>query len=207
MNKIAVLDYGVGNLKSIMNALAILPCDAQLTRDPEQILTCDKVILPGVGAFGHCMDRLCFYGLHQVIQSVVNEGKALLGICVGMQMLFESSEEHGFKKGLGLIEGAVKKLPVVIDQDCRLPHIGWNEVRYLHREKQAVFSSLPQQENYYFVHSYACQPTNDKTILAKTHYADIDFAAAVIRDNICGLQYHPERSGKAGLELLNTFVA
>ena len=204
--KIAVLNYGVGNLKSIVNALASLPCDVALTNDAGEITSSDKLVLPGVGAFAYCMEQLVANGLDSVVRQEAASHKPMLGICVGMQMLFDSSDEHGSHRGLGLIPGAVKKLPVQISNEVRLPHIGWNRVTYNRVVENKVFAELPNEEEYYFVHSYACMPENSEHVLARASYADVDFTAAVLRKSICGVQYHPERSGPAGLALLNNFV-
>jgi glutamine amidotransferase len=208
MTKVAVLDYGVGNVRSIMNALATLDCETSLTSDRDVIESSDKLIIPGVGAFAYCMVRLRASQLDLAIKAFAQSGKPLLGICVGMQMLFENSEEHGEHAGLGLLPGRVQRLPVAAGNDIRLPHIGWTQVEYARgRSHQSVFATLPADSNYYFVHSFACSPGEPDHCLAQTRYADVTFAAAVIKDNICGVQFHPERSGKAGLALLENFVS
>lgn len=206
MTRVAVLNYGVGNLKSMMNALTTLDCEAILSNDSAKIMAAEKIIIPGVGAFAYCMKKLRDAGLETTIKRAADAGKSVLGICVGMQMLFEASEEHGDHAGLGLIRGRVKRLPVHTNDDVRLPHIGWNFADYQSHNNSGIFSSLPERENYYFVHSFACYPDNKSTTLATTCYAGTEFVSAVIVENLSGLQFHPERSGRAGLALLNNFV-
>lgn len=207
MNRVAVVDYGVGNVTSIMNALDYCGYASVLTQDVATIENSDKIILPGVGAFSYCMQRLVDTGLDKVITSCVDSGKSLLGICVGMQVLFDESHEHGVHKGLGVFPGTVKKLPNNQISPERLPNIGWNHVGFCGSAKtQSVFSTLPSDDSYYFVHSYACEPVDQMDCVARSHYAGKEFTAAVARDNVLAVQFHPERSGPVGLEFLQQFI-
>ncbi len=207
MSSVAIVDYGVGNVTSIMNALRYCGYDSVLTNNADVIGDSDKIILPGVGAFAFCMQRLAETGLDDVIKTCVDRGKSLLGICVGMQVLFDEGHEHGVHQGLGIFPGAVKKLSCIDNSSERLPNIGWHAVEYRREgSKQSVFEQLPKDDNYYFVHSYACEPGDENMCVARSYYAGKEFTAAVARDNVFAVQFHPERSGPAGLKFLQQFI-
>lgn len=194
---IAVIDYGAGNVFNVLKACAYLGIDARLTDDPVTILNADGIIFPGVGAFKSAMQRLQKRGLDQVLKKAVQRDIPLLGICLGMQMLFESSTEFGLTPGLGLIPGKVVKLP---DNGLFIPQVGWNQNQL--RQKSTLFQSVDQQYTY-FVHSYyaKCSP---QFIVASVDYG-VQVPSIVRRDNIYGMQFHPEKSGHVGLGLLKSF--
>lgn len=208
MKRIAILDYGVGNVRSLTNALNTLQCEAVLSNDTDTVLASDKLIIPGVGAFAYCMEQVQVLNLQQLIYRFADSGKPLLGICVGMQLLFSESEEHQLTVGLNLIPGRVKKLPVQVNEEVRLPHIGWNQVTFVaDADTGAPYAGFPDKDNFYFVHSFACCPAAREHVLANSHYAGIEFVSAAARDNVVGVQFHPERSGNAGLRFLDNFVS
>ncbi|GAB1262025.1 imidazole glycerol phosphate synthase subunit HisH [Aurantivibrio plasticivorans] len=198
-SRVAVLNYGAGNVRSIMNALAVMNCDAVLSDKPEDIEASDKLIIPGVGAFAFCMSQLTENGLDVVIKQFAHSGKPILGICVGMQMLFDASEEYGEHPGLGLLPGRVKRLPIETNDAIRLPHIGWNNVEFSEKDVSTC-------AEFYFVHSFSCFPDKSGDVYGASEYAGVTFTSAVKRNNICGVQFHPERSGTAGIEFLTDFV-
>lgn len=197
---IALIDYGIGNLRSVEKALAAVGADVQLTTEPEVIRAADKVVLPGVGAFGDGMAGLRQRGLEAVIETVFQEGKALLGICLGMQLLFEVSYELGEHRGLGLLPGEVRKFA---SGDLKVPQTGWNQVR---AEKDSPLLSGMAPDSYaYFNHSYYCQPTKREDILASSEYG-VRYAVVVGRERLYGVQFHPEKSQAVGLQILRNFV-
>ena len=197
---IALIDYGIGNLRSVEKALAAVGADVQLASAPEVIRAADKVVLPGVGAFGDGMAGLRQRGLEAVIETVLQEGKALLGICLGMQLLFEVSYELGEHRGLGLLPGEVRKFE---RGDLKVPQTGWNQVR---AEKDSpLLSGLAPNSYAYFNHSYYCEPANREDILASSEYG-VRYAAVVGRGRLYGVQFHPEKSQAVGLQILRNFV-
>jgi len=197
---IALIDYGIGNLRSVEKALAAVGADVQLASAPEVIRAADKVVLPGVGAFGDGMAGLRQRGLEAVIETVLQEGKALLGICLGMQLLFEVSYELGEHRGLGLLPGEVRKFE---RGDLKVPQTGWNQVR---TEKDSpLLSGLAPNSYAYFNHSYYCEPANREDILASSEYG-VRYAAVVGRGRLYGVQFHPEKSQAVGLQILRNFV-
>lgn len=210
--KLVIVDYGVGNIRSLTNAFEHIGCDVELTRDPVRILAADRLILPGVGSFPYCMEKLKEYELDKAIKAYVSQGKPMLGICVGMQMLFDFGEEHGGAEGLGIIPGRVihfsryaeeNKLPVPL----RLPHIEWSAVNWMPAADTAhVFSSSTLAGFYYFVHSFVCVPNTTEHVLATTTYEGISYCSMAIKGRVCGVQFHPEKSGELGLSLLKAFV-
>jgi imidazole glycerol-phosphate synthase subunit HisH len=197
---IAVLDYGIGNLRSAEKALQHLGVDAALTTDPAVARQAAGVVLPGVGAFGRCMEQLRESGLEPVVHEAVDAGTPFLGICVGMQMLFDSSEEAPGTKGLGIIPGEVRKLAVTSE---RLPHMGWNTVEI--RTGSTLFDGIDDGSWLYFVHSYAPVPDDDSVIAATTEYGG-PVVAAVERGALWATQFHPEKSATLGLRLLKNFA-
>ncbi len=197
---IAVLDYGIGNLRSAEKALQHLGVDAALTTDPAVARQAAGVVLPGVGAFGRCMEQLRESGLEPVVHEAVEAGKPFLGICVGMQMLFDSSEEAPGCKGLGIIPGEVRRLPVTTE---RLPHMGWNTVKI--RTGSVLFDGIDDGSWLYFVHSYAPVPDDEAVTAATTEYAGT-VVAAVEQGRVWATQFHPEKSAANGLRLLKNFA-
>ena len=199
---LAVIDYGAGNLRSVLHALKHLGVkDMQLVRHLDELKGAEKIILPGVGAFGAGMNQLRKQELVEPLQEALQSGIPYLGICVGMQMLFEISEEMGEHAGLGILEGRVVRFPK--DSALKVPHIGWNQLQ-THKESP-LLNNLPAESYAYFVHSYYCAPTCENDILATVDYG-LPFAAAVQRDNIYGVQFHPEKSQKTGLQILTNFL-
>ncbi|MBI59957.1 imidazole glycerol phosphate synthase subunit HisH [bacterium] len=205
--KIAVIDYDIGNVKSILNALSNVGVESILTRDEEILLNSDGVVLPGVGAFSHGMDNLKKYNLIDIINNYIATNKPFLGICLGMQLLLEKSEEFGLSKGLGIINGTVKKLIVKHPDYQNLPHVSWNE---LHPHsipwEETILDGVKTASDVYFVHSYVAQVENNNNILSCTTYSDNTFCSAVKKDNVYGVQFHPEKSGDIGLHIIKKFV-
>ena len=196
---VAVLDYGIGNLSSAQKALVRTGADARLTRDPALVADADGVVLPGVGAFGACMDALRGAGLETVVHDAVASGRPFLGICVGMQMLFDASDEDPSHSGLGVIPGRVTAIPDTV----RRPQMQWNELHV--RTADPMFAGLPETPWVYFVHSYAARPTDAKVVVATCDYG-AELTAVVRRGNVVATQFHPEKSAADGLALLGNFV-
>jgi glutamine amidotransferase len=195
---IAIIDYGMGNLHSVQKAVERLGYEALVTSREEEILAADGAILPGVGAFGDAMQFLNDTGLGQVAVRYAAGGKPLLGICLGMQLLFSSSEEHGQHEGLGLLPGRV----VRIVGDFKVPHMGWNRLSF--KQPSPLLAGL-DEEHAYFVHSYKALPEREADLLADTDYYG-PVTAVVGRDNVYGTQFHPEKSGELGMQLLENFL-
>jgi glutamine amidotransferase len=199
---IGIINYGMGNLASIQNALNYLHVPCEIFSDPRQISQYDKLILPGVGAFGSAMERLDETGFTQRLKEIADEKKVpLLGICLGMQILLKSSVEHGYHKGLGFIDGDVLFLGERVC-DLPIPHVGWNDLSV--RSGSRLLKGLPDEKSFYFVHSYYCHLT-DKSVVTGTVEYGVSFAAVVESDNIFGCQFHPEKSQKNGLVVLRNF--
>ena len=199
MMKITIIDYGMGNLHSAAKALEKVGAQVTVTRDPELVRQADKVILPGVGAFGDCMKNLNERGLAPVIHEVIAAGKPFLGICVGLQMLFEGSEEDPGVAGLGIFKGMVRKIAA---PGLKIPHMGWNNLEY--RTSSSLFQGLPPAAYVYFVHSYHAVPTDESCITAVTDYGG-QVTAAVGRGLVQAVQFHPEKSSSVGLKILANF--
>lgn len=195
---LAIIDYGMGNLHSVSKAVGRLGREALVTSSPEEILAADGAILPGVGAFGDAMRNLRETGLEAVVKQVASSGKPLLGICLGMQLLFDESEEHGRHAGLGLLPGRV----VRFQGDYKVPHMGWNELSF--RQPSPLFEGL-EPGHVYFVHSYHVLPERSEDLLATTDYHQ-PVTAIVGRGSLYGMQFHPEKSGELGMALLRSFV-
>ena len=202
MRMIAIIDYDAGNIKSVEKALKYLGEDAVITRDREEILSADKVILPGVGAFGDAMGKLRQYGLDEVIRDVTAKGTPFLGICLGLQLLFESSEETPGVEGLGILKGKIVKIPPA--PGIKIPHMGWNNIKV--KEDSRLFKGLPENPYVYFVHSYYLQADDEDIVAATTEYG-VKIHAAVEKDNIFACQFHPEKSSTVGLQILKNFVS
>lgn len=198
---IAIIDYGVGNLFSLQSSFAYLGEDARLTSDPTEIARADRIILPGVGAFADAAKKLRESGLDEVVKKEAAGGKPLLGICLGMQMLFEKSYEYGEHEGLGLIKGSVKPMREIVPSELKIPQIGWNALKF-HKESK-LFKYINEGDFVYFVHSYHGVDC-DESLIASTEYG-ARITAAVARDNVYGTQFHPEKSGEVGLSILRAF--
>lgn len=199
---IAIVDYGVGNLFSLVSSFAYIGKDARLTSDPEEIRAADRIILPGVGAFEDAARKLRESGLWEVVCEEARLGKPLLGICLGMQMLFERSYEYGSHEGLGLIKGSVKPMREVVPAELKIPQIGWNALDFV-GEKNALFKYINEGDFVYFVHSYhGCDC--EEALIATTEYG-ARICAAVADGNVYGTQFHPEKSGEVGLSILRAF--
>ena len=198
---IAVIDYDAGNLKSVEKALIFLGETPVITRDREELLAADKVILPGVGAFGDAMDRLHQYGLVDMIKEVVKKGTPFLGICLGLQLMFESSEESPGVEGLGLLPGKILKIPET--PGMKVPHMGWNEL-VINRE-DSIVKGINNGEYVYFVHSYHADKMNEENLISYSEYY-YKVPAIVRNGNVIGMQFHPEKSDKTGEKLLLNFL-
>lgn len=199
---IAIIDYGVGNLFSLKCSFESIGADICVTSDPEVIASAERIILPGVGAFEDAAKKLRESGLDTVIKQECAKGKPLLGICLGMQLLFERSFEYGEHQGLGLIKGSIRPISDVIDKDLKIPHIGWNALSF-GKEKDGLFKYLKEGDFVYFVHSYYGADC-EESVIATTEYS-APLTAAVRSANVCGVQFHPEKSEKVGLSILKAF--
>lgn len=199
---IAIIDYDAGNLRSVEKALLALGEQPVITRDAEVLLSADKVILPGVGSFGDAMGRLRQYGLIDVIHQIVEKGIPFLGICLGLQLMFERSDESEGVEGLGLLGGEILKIP-----DCeglKIPHMGWNSLDI--RDRSRLFAGIPDQSYVYFVHSYYLKAADENIVAASTEYST-HIHAAVESGNVFACQFHPEKSSDVGLRILKNFIA
>lgn len=198
---IAIIDYDAGNIRSVEKAMAKLGQEVWITRDRERIINADKVILPGVGSFGDAMAHLREYNLVEVIKDVVAEKKPFLGICLGLQLLYESSEETPGVEGLGILKGKILKIPE--QKDLKIPHMGWNS---LHLQNDGrLFRGIEQNPYVYFVHSYYLKAGEEETVKATTEYS-VNIHASVEKDNVFACQFHPEKSGDLGLQILKNFA-
>jgi glutamine amidotransferase len=212
MISVVVIDYGVGNLLSVNRALAHCGARVSVTSDPAEIHAADRVVLPGVGSFPDGMAALKAHDLDLVVKKVASSGTPLLGICLGMQMLFDESEEFGVTAGLGLIPGRVVTMPTLTQagEPQKIPHIGWNELVLPAQRKSwqgTLLADVSLGEAVYFVHSYMAVPASHTYRLADCNYGGTPIAAVVSRDNVVGCQFHPEKSGEVGLAVLRSFIA
>lgn len=198
MVKIAIIDYGIGNLRSITNGLKKVKSEVIITHDKQEINDADALILPGVGAFKGAIDKL--KPMSNLILEQIDQGKPLLGICLGLQLLFTTSTEGGVYKGLDVFKGKVMKLP----SDVKVPHIGWNSLDFIKLDSP-LFNEIIEGSYVYFVHSYYGDVKNSDEIIAKTQYG-IDFPSAVSKEQVFATQFHPEKSGKIGLQILKNFI-
>ena len=198
---IAMIDYDAGNIKSVEKALQKLGADVVITKDPEVILNAGKVILPGVGAFGDAMGNLNRYGLVDVIHKVVENGTPFLGICLGLQLLFERSDETPGVEGLGILKGEILRIPD--GEGLKIPHMGWNSLHLQNNGR--LFKGLKENDYVYFVHSYYLKAEEPEIVKATTHYS-VDIHASVEKDNVFACQFHPEKSSDIGLTILKNFV-
>lgn len=197
----AIIDYDAGNIRSVEKALQALGEEAIVTRDRETILKADRVILPGVGAFGDAMDKIRSYGLEEVIKEVVANKTPFLGICLGLQLMFERSDESDGVPGLGLLKGEILRIPDA--PGLKIPHIGWNSLTY--PNKGRLYEGIPENSYVYFVHSYYLKAGEDDIVVAATQYGT-DIHASVEKDNIFACQFHPEKSSDVGLTILKNFI-
>ena len=198
---VAVIDYDAGNIKSVEKALLYLGQDVKVTRDKNVILSADRVILPGVGAFGDAMGKLRSYGLEEVIKEGVSQGTPFLGICLGLQLLFEDSDETPGVKGLGLLPGSIRRIPD--EEGLKIPHMGWNSLDV--REGASLFQGIEGHPYVYFVHSYYLSAKREEDVAATTFYST-KIHASVEHDNIFACQFHPEKSSEVGLKILDNFI-
>lgn len=204
---IVIIDYGVGNVKSIINAFKVNGKDVKLSNDKNEILNSDGIVLPGVGAFAKAMENLEKLELVSIIREYCKLNKPILGICLGMQMLMEESEEFGLNKGLGLIKGTVKKFSFNSNQKVKLPHISWSKINISKTEWQnTILEGVDSKSSFYFVHSYIVHPKNSNNILSTTEYSGLEFCSSIKKGNIYGCQFHPEKSSKDGLFIINNFI-
>ena len=200
---IAIVDYGMGNLRSVEKGLARTGVDTSVTSDPDEIRSARGVVLPGVGAFGACMENLRSRGLDDTIREVVRSGKPFLGICLGLQLLFDESEEFGPVAGLGLLRGKVVRFAGASLDRLKIPQIGWNRLKI--RRPVAELANLEPDPFVYFVHSYYVVPADPEITVATTEYG-VEFAAAIAHDNVFACQFHPEKSQADGLRMLSNFA-
>jgi len=197
---IAIVDYGMGNLRSVEKAFKKVGFDVIVTSKPERLKDAKGVVLPGVGAFRDCMLNLERLNLLDTILHIINEGKPYLGICLGLQILFSESEEFGASKGLDIIKGKVVRFKV---NGLKVPHMGWNNVRF--KKEISLFNQVPDNSYFYFVHSYYVVPEDPDVIAATTDYG-VEFVSAVCKDNVVATQFHPEKSQRLGLQIIRNFA-
>ena len=189
----------MGNLRSVEKAFAATGCQAAVTSDETELRAAERLVLPGVGAFGACMGALTERGLDKLVHERVAQGTPLLGVCVGMQLLFEVSEEFGQTQGLGLLRGRVRRFP----EGLLAPQVGWNQIRQRHAHP--LFDGIEDDSFFYFVHSFFCEPVDSDVTIGETEYG-VNYASVVAQKNICGVQFHPEKSQAMGLQLLHNFA-
>lgn len=198
---IAIIDYGVGNLFSLKSSFAAIGQEAVVTSNPEVIEAADRVILPGVGAFGDAAEKLRQSGMAQVVKDQAAKGKPIMGICLGMQLLFDKSCEYGEHEGLGLIHGNIRPISEIIKRGLKIPHIGWNAL--IMKKQSALFKYLGEGDCVYFVHSYYAADCDENTTATAEYSAEL--TASVENGNVYGCQFHPEKSGEVGLNILRAF--
>lgn len=198
----AIIDYDAGNIKSVEKALLKLGEEAVITRDREILRKADRVILPGVGAFGDAMDKLRAYGLEEAIHEIAAKGIPFLGICLGLQLMFERSDESDGVAGLGLLPGEILRIPD--ESGIKVPHIGWNSLKF--PNKGRLFRGIPEDSYVYFVHSYYLKARDEEIVTAATEYGTL-IHASVEKDNIFACQFHPEKSSDVGLAILGNFIS
>ena len=200
MSRVAIIDYGVGNLRSVEKAFAATGCEAVVSGDESVLRSAERLVLPGVGAFASCMKALRERRFDSLVQERAEAGTPLLGICVGMQMLFEVSDEFGITEGLGLLAGRVRRF----GSELLVPQVGWNRIHQ--RRSHPLFSDVADGSFCYFVHSFYCEPQNTDLMVGETEYG-VKYASVVAKENICGVQFHPEKSQHVGLQMLKNFCA
>jgi len=199
MADVAIVDYGVGNLRSVEKAFAATGHKAIVSSDPNELLQARRLVLPGVGAFPACMNALRDYGLAELVVERANKGTPLLGVCVGMQMLFEESDEFGKTSGLCLVRGRVRRF----SQELVVPQVGWNRIHQ--RRPHPLLGDINDGAFCYFVHSYFCEPEDEDVVIGSTEYS-VNYASVIAKNNICGVQFHPEKSQAVGLQMLSNFA-
>ena len=199
MSQVAIIDYGVGNLRSVEKAFAATGCEAIVTGDEAELRNAQRLVLPGVGAFGACMKALSERGFDRLVREKAREGTPLLGVCVGMQLLFDESDEFGATPGLGLLQGRVRRFEI----DLVVPQVGWNRIHQ--KRAHQLFEGIPDESFCYFVHSFYCEPADEAVVAGETEYG-ARYASVVAEENICGVQFHPEKSQDVGLRLLKNFI-
>jgi len=197
---VAIIDYGLGNLRSVDKAIEAVGARPRVTSEPEDIAEASAIVLPGVGAFKRAMDNLARLKVIPAILNAIKEGKPFMGICLGLQILFTESEEHGVHKGLDVIKGRVKKFSASV----KIPHMGWNQIKMQNR-KLKIFTGIPEGSYFYFVHSYYVEPEDRKTVVTTTEYGG-EFVSTVNKNNVWGVQFHPEKSERLGLKVLENFL-
>lgn len=198
---LAILDYGAGNLRSVEKAFRFLGCDTEVVRSPEELMRAEGAVLPGVGAFGDSMDCLEKYNLTEAIREFSTSGRPFLGICLGLQLLFEESEESPGKKGLGILKGKIQRIPA--GEELKIPHMGWNSLCL--KNRGGLYEGLPEHPYVYFVHSYYLHAEDAGIVSAQTEYG-VKVDAAVQTGNLHAVQFHPEKSGQIGLKMLENFA-
>ena len=196
---IAIIDYGAGNLRSVVNAISRLGYQAKVTSSPHEVLTAQAVVLPGVGAAADTMANLQRLGLVSPIRRLIVEGRPFLGVCIGLQVLFSDTEEGGWHQCLGIIPGVVRRLP----PGLKIPHMGWNQVRQ--KVSHPIFGGIPDEANFYFVHSYYVEPDDGSLVAGETDYG-IPICSVIARGNLVATQFHPEKSGEVGLKIYDNFI-
>jgi glutamine amidotransferase len=196
---IVIVDYGAGNLRSVINALRTLGHEAEVSADLRQIALARAVILPGVGAGGAAMEELEKLNLADTLRQRVSQKLPLLGVCLGLQLLMSATEEGGLVPCLGIVPGLVKKLP----EEGKIPHMGWNQVKQV--KSHPIFDGIPDNANFYFVHSYYAEPEDESVVVGQTEYG-VDFCSVLTRDNLIATQFHPEKSGAMGLKFYANFI-
>ena len=199
MAQVAIIDYGVGNLRSVEKAFEATGCEAVVSGDESALRAAERLVLPGVGAFGACVKALRERGFDRLVRERVEEGTPLLGVCVGMQLLFEESDEFGATRGLGLLPGRVRRF----SDKLVVPHVGWNRIDQVC--ENPMFEGVANGSFFYFVHSYYCEPEDKSVVAGETEYG-VKYASVVAKGNICGVQFHPEKSQDSGLRLLRNFA-
>ncbi|HEX8070239.1 MAG TPA: imidazole glycerol phosphate synthase subunit HisH [Pyrinomonadaceae bacterium] len=200
MPRVAIIDYGVGNLRSVEKAFAAAGCAAVVSHEDKVLRAAERLVLPGVGAFAACMSALRARGFDELVRERAGAGTPLLGVCVGMQMLFEASEEFGTHAGLGFLRGRVRRFAA---GRARVPHVGWNEVGQT--GAHPLWRGVADRSFFYFVHSYYCEPVDARDVIGATDHG-ASYASAVARAGLCGVQFHPEKSQAAGLKVLRNFA-
>ena len=199
MNQVAIIDYGVGNLRSVEKAFAATGCQAIISADESELRNAQRLVLPGVGAFAACMKALTERGFDRLVREKARGGTPLLGVCVGMQLLFDESVEFGATSGLGLLRGRVRRF----ENDLVVPHVGWNRIHQ--KQPNALFEGVDDGSFCYFVHSFYCDPADEAVVAGETEYG-ARYASVVADENICGVQFHPEKSQTIGLKMLKNFT-
>ena len=196
---VAIIDYGVGNLRSVEKAFVAAGCKAIISSDESVLRAAERLVLPGVGAFAACMKALKEHGFDRLVKERASAGTPLLGVCVGMQILFDESEEFGATRGLGLLRGSVRRF----SGDLVVPHVGWNRIHQ--RRAHQLFEGIEEGSFCYFVHSFYCEPVDENVVVGETEYG-VRYASVVAEGNVCGVQFHPEKSQEVGLRMLRNFA-